>query len=397
MSVDNDTLAAALAASVAAPDTNAETAAIALLQALSMPASAQNGVLKVALDEARRANVPAPLLQEAQLALEQANPMQCTGERVARTGAAAVSPAANERERSWRATKLLQALADAPQSIESGALRRALEEAKAANVAPALLEEASRLLLQPGANAAGTTDVQYESATASSQNMGELKYAQLALATGHFAAFNKLGEGGGGSVFRGNAAVIDGLVTASTQAPPQHIAVKCLTQDVDFGRLAGVTRDEQLQNELRVLRQLVLKPHANLVPLVGWATDGPVPCIVYALMDGGSLEDRLSRALRNRSEGRVLSYARRLVILSDVARGLAHLHHELKMVHRDVKSANVLLTAERSARACVGDFGLARSMANWHRGQHTTMTLVGTNVYMAPEYLDHGELSVRTD
>lgn len=95
-----------------------------------------------------------------------------------------------------------------------------------------------------------------------------------------------------------------------------------------------------------------------------------------------------------------LSAPQRLIILSDVVRGLAHLH-ELGLVHRDIKPANLLLQCVQSGLlARIGDFGVARAMeaearvagsttlVSRSRTSHTTRAdVAGTLVYMAPEYL----------
>jgi serine/threonine protein kinase len=85
-------------------------------------------------------------------------------------------------------------------------------------------------------------------------------------------------------------------------------------------------------------------------------------------------------------------------VLSDVARGLAYLHSEVRVIHRDVKSANVLL--DRGCHGRVGDFGIARSLNDNHSGiavthMHTEHVM-GTQVYMAPEYLK-GKLSMKVE
>ncbi len=86
----------------------------------------------------------------------------------------------------------------------------------------------------------------------------------------------------------------------------------------------------------------------------------------------------------------------RVLVLSDVARGLAYLHSEVRVIHRDVKSANVLL--DRGCHGRVGDFGIARSLNDNHiTATHMhTEHVMGTQVYMAPEY-KNGELSTKVD
>ena len=130
------------------------------------------------------------------------------------------------------------------------------------------------------------------------------------------------------------------------------LAVKRLEQDEALGAAAGIPTSAQLETEVKLLSKA---SHPNVVPLLGWSVDGPSPCLVYALMEGGALEDRLARREASRP---TLTSHERLVILSDVARGLAYLHAQLKITHRDVKSANVLL--DRGCVGRLGDFGIAR-------------------------------------
>ena len=88
----------------------------------------------------------------------------------------------------------------------------------------------------------------------------------------------------------------------------------------------------------------------------------------------------------------------RILVLSDVARGLAYLHSEVRVIHRDVKSANVLL--DRGCQGRIGDFGIARSLNDNNAGITSTHMqtehVMGTQVYMAPEY-KNGKLSIKVD
>jgi len=86
-----------------------------------------------------------------------------------------------------------------------------------------------------------------------------------------------------------------------------------------------------MQTEVQVLSQV---QHPNVVQLLGSSTDGASPCLVNALMKGGSLQDRLACI----QTGQVpLTANERILVLSEVARGLAFLHSEAKVIHRDVK------------------------------------------------------------
>jgi len=141
-------------------------------------------------------------------------------------------------------------------------------------------------------------------------------YQSLSRATNNFD--KRLGSGGFGSVFQG-------VLTSGTR-----VAVKRLAIDPNLGPAGGLLH-VQMQTEVQVLSQV---QHPNVVQLLGGSTDGASPCLFYALMEGGSLQDRLACI----QTGQVpLTANERILVLSDVARGLAFLHSEAKVIHRDVK------------------------------------------------------------
>jgi len=129
------------------------------------------------------------------------------------------------------------------------------------------------------------------------------------------------------------------------------------------------------------------------VPLLGWSNDGEAPCLVYALAAGGSLQDRLMC----RENGAPLTSKERILVLSDVLRGLAYLHAEVRVIHRDVKSANVLI--DHGCVGRIGDFGIARSVRDNCGDTATqlqTQAPMGTTIYMSPESM-RCELSYKVD
>ena len=109
--------------------------------------------------------------------------------------------------------------------------------------------------------------------------------------------------------------------------------------------------------------------HVNIVPLLA-SKDGMVPCLIYALMKGGSVQDRL--ACRGSGTLVPLTANEWILVLSDVARGVAYLHSDVRVLHRDVKSANVLLDEGRRGR--MGDFGIAKSLKGKNAGGHLRHT-----------------------
>ena len=150
------------------------------------------------------------------------------------------------------------------------------------------------------------------------------------------------------------------MLTSGTQ-----IAVKKLLDATEHGHR------EQIYTEVEVLSCV---QHVNIVPLLGWSEEA-TPCVVYALMEGGSLEDRLACKGGGRAP---LTASERMIVLSDVARGLAFLHKELRVIHRDVKSSNVLI--DRGCVGRIGDFGIAKcvSSGNGMTATHLHTQPIGT-------------------
>lgn len=183
--------------------------------------------------------------------------------------------------------------------------------------------------------------------------------------TGHVFG-HKLGAGAFGSVYYG--VMPDG----------SPVAVKKLMNDT-----AGLFK--QFQTEITILSTY---RHPNLLPLLGASYDGPFYCLVYEFMPNRSLQDRLCAKI----EDCVLDSRKRLDIAVGVCRGLHYLHTaETPLIHRDVKTANILLDGTMNAR--LGDFGLVRTSPTDSR---MTSTVFGTSAYMAPEAF-RGDVSVKTD
>ncbi|KAK9088663.1 hypothetical protein Scep_027745 [Stephania cephalantha] len=201
--------------------------------------------------------------------------------------------------------------------------------------------------------------------------MGSFTLRQIKAATKNFDAANKLGEGGFGSVYKG--LLSDGTV----------IAVKQLSSKSKQG-------SREFVNEVGMISAL---QHPNLVKLYGCCVEANQLLLIYEYMENNCL----SRALFGKDPScRVkLDWATRYKICLGIARGLAFLHEEskLKIVHRDIKTSNVLLDKDLNAK--ISDFGLAKLSDDVNT--HISTRIAGTIGYMAPEYAMRGCLTAKAD
>nr|XP_011464794.1 PREDICTED: L-type lectin-domain containing receptor kinase S.6 [Fragaria vesca subsp. vesca] len=133
--------------------------------------------------------------------------------------------------------------------------------------------------------------------------------------------------------------------------------------------------------------------HKNLVQLHGWCCEGNELVLVYEFMPNGSLNKILHKSF---NVAVVLSWKQRLNIVLGVASALAYLHEECErqIIHRDVKTCNIMLDAELNAK--LGDFGLAEVYDHSSLTREATIP-AGTMGYLAPEYVYSGVPTVKTD
>ncbi|XP_008647815.1 BRASSINOSTEROID INSENSITIVE 1-associated receptor kinase 1 isoform X3 [Zea mays] len=198
-------------------------------------------------------------------------------------------------------------------------------------------------------------------------NVKRFQFRELQSATGNFSSKNILGKGGFGYVYRGQFP--DGTL----------VAVKRLKD----GNAAG--GEAQFQTEVEMIS---LALHRNLLRLYGFCMTATERLLVYPYMSNGSVASRL--------KGKPpLDWVTRKRIALGAGRGLLYLHEQCdpKIIHRDVKAANILL--DDCCEAIVGDFGLAKLLD--HRDSHVTTAVRGTVGHIAPEYLSTGQSSEKTD
>ncbi|XP_054781451.1 probable receptor-like protein kinase At1g80640 [Prosopis cineraria] len=186
----------------------------------------------------------------------------------------------------------------------------------------------------------------------------------LEVATNNFANSNILGESGSRLVYR---ACFDEHLKAAVKK-------------------ADSTADREFENEVNWLSKI---RHQNIIKLLGYCIHGESRFLVYEMMENGSLETQL----HGPNHGSSLNWCLRLRIAVDVARALEYLHEHSNppVVHRDLKSSNVLLDSRFNAK--LSDFGLAVSSGM----QDKNIKMSGTLGYVAPEYISHGRLTDKSD
>ncbi|KAL0846189.1 hypothetical protein Bca101_019435 [Brassica carinata] len=196
-----------------------------------------------------------------------------------------------------------------------------------------------------------------------------LKFKDLYSATEGFKDKDVLGSGGFGSVYKG--------IMPKTK---KEIAVKRVSNQSKQGL-------KEFVSEIVTIGRM---SHRNLVPLLGYCRREKELLLVYDYMPNGSLDKYL-----HSSPEVTLDWKQRITIVKGVASALFYLHEDWEQVviHRDIKSSNVLLDAEYNGR--LGDFGLARLCG--HGTDPQTSHVAGTWGYLAPDHMRTGKTTTATD
>ncbi|KAJ6430813.1 hypothetical protein OIU84_018340 [Salix udensis] len=192
----------------------------------------------------------------------------------------------------------------------------------------------------------------------------------LQVATNQFSKDYIIGDGGYGVVYQGH--LINGT----------PVAVKKLLNNPGQA-------DKDFRVEVEAIGHV---RHKNLVRLLGYCMEGTQRMLVYEYVNNGNLEQWLHGGMRQHG---YLTWEARMKILLGTAKALAYLHEaiEPKVVHRDIKSSNILIDDNFDAK--ISDFGLAKLLGAGK--SHITTRVMGTFGYVAPEYANSGLLNEKSD
>ncbi|KAJ9537609.1 hypothetical protein OSB04_030342 [Centaurea solstitialis] len=193
-------------------------------------------------------------------------------------------------------------------------------------------------------------------------------YEDLVSATEGFSDANFLGQGGFGYVHKG------------VLPSGEKVAIKQL-------KIGSGQGEREFQAEVAIISRV---HHKHLVSLVGYCSSGLQRMLVYEFVPNNTLEFHLHGKGHN-----PLNWDMRMKIALGSARGLAYLHEDCqpKIIHRDIKSANILLDSNFEPK--VADFGLARFTSE--TDTHVSTRVMGTFGYLAPEYALTGKLTEKSD
>uniref|UniRef100_A0ACD5XF95 Uncharacterized protein n=1 Tax=Avena sativa TaxID=4498 RepID=A0ACD5XF95_AVESA len=200
----------------------------------------------------------------------------------------------------------------------------------------------------------------------------QFSFQEICLATSNFSEQNKIGQGNFGTVYRGK--LRDGSI----------IAVKRAKKNMFDRHLSA-----EFRSEIQTLSKV---EHLTLVQFLGHLEHEDERLILLEYVSNGTLREHLDG-----SRGEPLDFSQRLNIAIDIVHAVTYLHGytDHPIIHRDIKSSNVLLTDQ--LRAKVSDFGFARLAMENPEATHVSTMVKGTAGYIDPEYLHTNHLTDRSD
>ncbi|GMN67001.1 hypothetical protein TIFTF001_036076 [Ficus carica] len=196
----------------------------------------------------------------------------------------------------------------------------------------------------------------------------------LTKATNNYKESQLLGRGGFASVYRGSILIDEQSIPIAVKKPKEDDKIQ-----ID---------SKQFHEEIAVVSQV---NHKNVVKLLGLCLETKIPLLVYELVSHGTL----SQHIHSKKSAVLKSWNARLRIGTEIALALDYLHSlaQPPIIHRDVKSTNILLDKNYTAK--VSDFGASVLIPSGHTSKATTVQ--GTLGYLDPEYLNTGTLTTKSD
>lgn len=250
---------------------------------------------------------------------------------------------------------------------EGGSSQQSDETAQSQPIAPPVLEKKLSHLISMG----------------NGGHLEEFHLEVLLKATENFSEEYKIGTGSFGSVY--HATLDDG----------RQVAVKRAEMSASSSYAVGPTKRGQEDKDLAFVNELEFLSwlnHKNLVRLLGYCEDCDELLLVYEYMENGTLFDHLHKL----TNSPLMSWPARIKVALDAARGIEYLHEYAvpPVIHRDIKSSNILLDATWTAK--VSDFGLSL-MSPQDDETHLSLRAAGTMGYMDPEYYRLQLLTTKSD
>ncbi|XP_071723900.1 putative wall-associated receptor kinase-like 16 [Rutidosis leptorrhynchoides] len=204
--------------------------------------------------------------------------------------------------------------------------------------------------------------------------------AELAKATNNYDESKKLGEGGFGSVYKGRIAVGESGFGSANKGRIIEVAIK-KPKDVHKPLMKKGFQDQ--------LKTVILKNHENVVKLYGICLETRIPLLVYEYI----LNDTLFKHIHPKASAILRSWKNRLRIATEAALALKEMHSS-KIIHGNIKSANILL--DHNYLVKISDFGTSQLMSPEH-SHIVAAEKEGTLGYIDPEYLTTGKLTIESD
>ncbi|KAL8239285.1 hypothetical protein R6Q59_015852 [Mikania micrantha] len=221
------------------------------------------------------------------------------------------------------------------------------------------------------------------------------RLSDIEVATNKFSNTYCIGSGGYGMVYKAeidhfdgiNSLAVEGEVKDELPKKRSTVAIKRIFSRVDGQGEQGFYAEIEMLSNCK---------HPNIISLIGFCDEGPEMLLIYEYASNGSLDDYLGN-IDNMTN---LTWTQRIQICIDIANGLNYLHKGIEgnqsIVHRDIKSANILLDENWVAK--IADFGLSKLQHACQQGSTLiTCNIAGTELYLDPEYLSTGKLKAKSD